>query len=71
MINVLTYKCNSSKSPAYLRNLLSYTYDCNDDHNTRNASNHLFHIPKLVNCEKFRESYCYQASKTGMPFLLK
>ena len=63
MTNVLTYKCNSGidKSPVYLRNLLSYTYDCHD-RNTRNASNHSFHIPK-VNCEKFRESYCYQAPK--------
>ena len=61
MTIVLTYKCNFDKSPVYLRNLLSYTYDCHD-RKTRNASNHSFHIPK-VNCEKFRESYCYQAPK--------
>ena len=43
MTNVLTYKCNSGiiKSPAYIRNLLSYTYD-SDDCNTKNASNRSF-----------------------------
>ena len=50
MTIVLTYKCNSAIAT------------CLHDHNTRIASNHSFHIPK-VNCEKFREFYCYQAPK--------
>ena len=69
MTNVLTYKCISGngKSPVYLRNLLSYTYDCHD-RNTRNASNHSFHIPKAKDLEN---PIVINPLKTGMNFLLK